>query len=334
LALGWAVAVVAVMALLKVAIKGKHAWWRLILILLAIGAVVIAAIFVLGPGGVQLEHHIGATLPGYSQSASVRRGPTRWRREACGPVPGGRQIGHLGREIVERRGAACHTSRVSVAILEREMYTEAAAARLLRVAPSTLHWWLEGRPPRYRPVIRIEPTGSRHVTWAEFVEASLLRSYRREHDVPLRELREFIDRLRDEFQVPYPLADRRPYVGPGRQLLIDLQGRSHLDPEFCLVAVANGQIVLTAPGEEFFERVDWSGDQPASWHPHQDPESPIRVNPLVRFGMPAVRGISTEAIAGELDGGASLEEVAEDFGLDIDAVRWAQSYELSQHAAA
>ena len=223
---------------------------------------------------------------------------------------------------------------MSVTILDREMYTEAAAARLLRVAPSTLHWWLEGRPPRYRPVIRVEPTCSRNVTWAEFVEAGLLRSYRREHDVPLKELREFIDRLREEFQVPYPLADRRPYVGSGRRLLIDLQDRSHLDPEFCLVAIANGQTVLTAQGEEFFERVDWSGDQPAGWRPHEDPASPIRINPLVRFGMPAIGGISTEAIAGELDGGASLEEVAEDFGLDLDAVRWAQSYELSQRAAA
>jgi hypothetical protein len=55
---------------------------------------------------------------------------------------------------------------------------------------------------------------------------------------------------------------------------------------------------------------------PASWRPHEDPVSPIRVNPLVRFGLPAVGGISTEAIAGELDGGASLEEVAGDFGLD------------------
>jgi uncharacterized protein (DUF433 family) len=44
-------------------------------------------------------------------------------------------------------------------------------------------------------------------------------------------------------------------------------------------------------------------------------------------------GISTEAIAGDLEGGASLEEAAEDFGLDLDAVRWAQSYELSQRAA-
>ncbi len=49
--------------------------------------------------------------------------------------------------------------------------------------------------------------------------------------------------------------------------------------------------------------------------------------------MPAIGGISTEAIAGELNGGASLEEVAGDFGLEIDAVRWAQSYELSQRAA-
>ena len=66
-------------------------------------------------------------------------------------------------------------------------------------------------------MIRVEPTGSRNVTWAEFVEAGLLRSYRREHDVPLKELRDFIDRLREEFQVPYPLADRRSYIGPGRR---------------------------------------------------------------------------------------------------------------------
>lgn len=228
---------------------------------------------------------------------------------------------------------ACHTDRVALTILDREMYSESTASRLLRVAPSTLHWWLEGRPPKYRPVIRPEPTNSRTVTWAEFVEAGLLRSYRRDHEVPLRELRDFIDRLRDEFQVPYPLADRRPYVGNGRRLLIDMQNRSQLDPEFCLVAVANGQTVLTAAGEEFFERVDWSGDEPASWRPHEDSASLVRINPLVRFGMPAVGGISTEAIAGELEGGASVEEVSSDFGLTPDAVRWAHSYELAQQAA-
>jgi uncharacterized protein (DUF433 family) len=50
--------------------------------------------------------------------------------------------------------------------------------------------------------------------------------------------------------------------------------------------------------------------------------------------MPMIRGISTEAIAGELEGGASAEEVAADFGLDVESVRWAHSYELAQRAAA
>src|ERR1700683_5861398 len=40
--------------------------------------------------------------------------------------------------------AACDTDSVSPALLQREMYTDTAAARLLRVARSTLHWWLAG----------------------------------------------------------------------------------------------------------------------------------------------------------------------------------------------
>jgi len=73
-------------------------------------------------------------------------------------------------------------------VLEREMYTESGAARLLRVAPATLHYWLEGgtrRNKTYKPIIREQATGSRTVTCAEFVEAGLLRQYRRQHNVPM-----------------------------------------------------------------------------------------------------------------------------------------------------
>ena len=63
-------------------------------------------------------------------------------------------------------------------MLDREMYSEAEAARLLGVAQSTLNYWLEGgvrRGKSYRPIIRTEATGGRSpVTWAEFVEAGLL----------------------------------------------------------------------------------------------------------------------------------------------------------------
>jgi hypothetical protein len=60
----------------------------------------------------------------------------------------------------------------STTVLDREMYAEAHAARLLKVAPATLHYWLEGgvrRGKLYQPVIREEATGAKTVTWAEFV---------------------------------------------------------------------------------------------------------------------------------------------------------------------
>ena len=95
----------------------------------------------------------------------------------------------------------------TLSVLEREMFSEAEAARLLRVPQSTLHYWLDGgeyRRKTYKPVIRLQPRGDRSVTWAEFVEAGLLREYRRTHRVPMAELRTFIDLLREELGVPYP----------------------------------------------------------------------------------------------------------------------------------
>ncbi len=147
---------------------------------------------------------------------------------------------------------------MGVSVLDREMFTEAAAARLLGVAQSTLNYWLEGGERRgrlYKPVIREQPRGSRApVTWAEFIEAGLLREYRRTHRVPMAELRAFIDRVRLHYKVPYPLADRRPWVS-GKELLSNAQDATGLDPEFCLVAEVRGQYVLTRPADSFLKRV-------------------------------------------------------------------------------
>ncbi len=143
-------------------------------------------------------------------------------------------------------------------LLGREMYAEAEAARLLDVAPSTLHYWLEGKAGRagkvHRPVIRQEPKGAgAAVTWAEFVEAGLLRQYRREVKVRLPELRAFIHVLRESFNVPFPLADRRPYVS-GRELVMQAQEAASLPGDFWLVTVAGGQLLLTGPSESFLRR--------------------------------------------------------------------------------
>lgn len=214
------------------------------------------------------------------------------------------------------------------------MYSEAEAARLLGLPQSTLHYWLEGgtrRGTSYKPVIRAEARGHRVVTWAEFVEAGWLREYRN-HNVSMPELRRFIDELRDRFGVPYPLADRRPLVS-GRNLVYDAQSAAQLGAEYCLVSVLNEQLLLTPPGFTFAERLEWDGDLPVAYRPDPHPDSPVRIEPDMRFGKPAIKGISTEVIWEQADVGEEVDAIAEVYRLDVADVRWALSYENAQRAA-
>jgi uncharacterized protein (DUF433 family) len=223
---------------------------------------------------------------------------------------------------------------MSTTLLEREMYSEGEAARLLRVPPSTLHYWLEGeggRSKSHAPVIRPERRGrGASVTWAEFVEAGLLREYRIKQ-VHMSTLRKFIELLREEFGVPYPLADQRPWIdkGKGRGLMWHAQVGSGLDAEHALVAVADDQFVLTAPSQSFLDRVDWDGNTPAGYRPHDDPASQVRCLPAVRFGRPSVAGISTEAIWEQRSAGLDEDEIADTYGIAEDDVFWALAYERS-----
>jgi uncharacterized protein (DUF433 family) len=223
---------------------------------------------------------------------------------------------------------------IELTTLDREMFAEAEAARLLQVHQATLHYWLEGGEQRgktYRPIIRTEPTGGRTVTWAEFVEAGLLREYRKRR-VPMAELRAFIDEPRHSYSVPYPLAHHQPYVS-ARHLILEAQEAAGLSPEFCLVAYAGGQLILTPPSQSFVERVTWDGDLAAAWRPHDDPHSPVLMAPDVRFGRPAIKGISTDVIREHDEAGEDVDEIAEAFGLSVKDVRWALAYETSAQAA-
>jgi uncharacterized protein (DUF433 family) len=169
------------------------------------------------------------------------------------------------------------------------------------------------------------------VTWAEFIEAGWLSTYRRTKGVPLPELRSFICHLRDELGVPYPLAHSRPLVS-GKQLVLKAQQEAGLEPDFQLVVAVGNQLLLSYPGQMFVEHVVWEGDVAAGWKPH-DIHSPVTIRPDVRFGRPAVAGISTSSIFERADEGASRDEIAEEFRLKVADVRWALAYEEQRRAA-
>jgi uncharacterized protein (DUF433 family) len=226
---------------------------------------------------------------------------------------------------------------MTVQVLERPMYAEPEAARPLQVAPSTLHYWLEGgerRGKQYLPVIRAETTSAKTVTWGEFVEAALLRQYRRAHFVPMVELRAAIEILHHDLGVPYPLAHSRPFVGAGRKLLLKAQTEAEVPGEYCLVAVAGGQQTLTPASEAFYDRVDWEGDLASGWRPAEDSKSPVRIRPDQRFGLPAIGGIKTETVWEHLEAGEDPRDVATELDLTVEEVRWALAYETSARARA
>ena len=55
--------------------------------------------------------------------------------------------------------------------------------------------------------------------------------------------------------------------------------------------------------------------------------------PDIRFGKPAIKGISTRALWEHVEAGEDMLDVADAFEVDVDDVRWALAYEISARAA-
>lgn len=209
---------------------------------------------------------------------------------------------------------------MSVSALEHETFSEREVARLLQVTPATLRSWLGG-------------DDRRRVTWADFIEVGLLRQYRRKGRLPLASLREFVDVLRRCTGEARPLAHRRVFF-EDRPIVLEAQDEVGLDAELCLVATVRGEAILTPTAQRFLDRVIWDGNGVAkAWRPAADPRSPVVLDPGIRFGRPAVNGISTEVLWEHEVGGESIEETAAAFDLSPAEVQWAVAYEFSSRAA-
>jgi uncharacterized protein (DUF433 family) len=59
-------------------------------------------------------------------------------------------------------------------------------------------------------------------------------------------------------------------------------------------------------------------------------ESPVVIDPEVRFGSPAVHGIPTDAISEQVRAGDSIESIVQDFSLELDDVVAALRYESTR----
>jgi uncharacterized protein (DUF433 family) len=145
----------------------------------------------------------------------------------------------------------------------------------------------------------------------------------------MQRLRPFIAGMRQQFGVPYPLAHFKPFAS-GRRLMLQVQEQRHLPEALRAVyEVSTGQLILDPRAAGFLERVDFadSEDQEALRIRPAGKESPVVIDPLISSGASTVRGTRTEILAEQASAGTPVDDIAEDFGMPVELVKAALSYE-------
>ena len=218
------------------------------------------------------------------------------------------------------------------------------AARYLHIPAGSLRSWVNGRyyPTKdgkqyFEPLIQRPESDLPQISFTNLVEAHVLRSIRKIHGVRLDKVRNALDYLDKQFQMPHPLA-RVEFQTAGVNLLVESIGR--------LVSVSeNGQMAIKAALKNLLTRVEWNEEGiaarlfPTSRDiPETVPAAPrsVEINPQLSFGRPVIvgTGILTIAIAERYEAGESPESIADDLGCGITQVHDAIRFELVLSRAA
>jgi len=159
------------------------------------------------------------------------------------------------------------------------------------------------------------------------IEAHVLRALRTEHGVSVRDVRKALQYAERELRIERLLL-RRELRSQAGELFLERYGE--------LISLStSGQIAMKHLLQEHLKRVDWDDWKfPVRLYPFlvsevMTADRPIAIDPKIAFGRPVVlkRGITTEVIAGRIDVGESVEDLAADYDLEPAEIEQAVVYE-------
>ena len=206
--------------------------------------------------------------------------------------------------------------------------------RAVKLAPATLRSWVAGRryptalgDGHFHPLIRPASRQAPLLSFWNLIEAHVLRSLRTEHGVPVQALRQALAYAKKHLRVQRLLLRKELCTNAG-QVFLDRYGR-------LINLSASGQLAMRRVFEAHLKRVEWDEWMfPVRLYPFVSTDTPtqdrpIAIDPNISFGRPVVlrMGIATAAIAGRIDAGEVVEDIAEDYELSPDEVEQAVLYE-------
>jgi len=208
------------------------------------------------------------------------------------------------------------------------------AARYLKLPVATLRSWVAGRSfpktsgvGRFQPLIHPPLKQPTTLSFWNLIEAHVLRSLRTEHGVSIGAFRKALQYAERSLNIDRLLLRKELRTDAGR-VFLDRYGE--------LIEIsASGQLAMRHLLEEHLKRVEWDERQfPARLYPfvsadELSPKRPIAIDPTIAFGRPVVisAGVSTSAIAGRIDAGETVADLAKDYALSESDISQAVFFE-------
>jgi uncharacterized protein (DUF433 family) len=198
-------------------------------------------------------------------------------------------------------------------------YTIEESARYLHVHSQTVTYWVIGTE-NMAPLSTVFTRNPMLLSFKNLVECFVLESLRKIHGMSLQAIRHSVEQLRIAGASKYPLADYDLHTERGRLIYLDENGKQ-------LTCVTHGgQMVFRDMVMPFLKRVErnergiakrlfpFTGKQYLK-SPTTAPRCVV-IDPNVAFGMPVLINsrISTAFLLSRKKGGASVKELATDYG--------------------
>ena len=223
-------------------------------------------------------------------------------------------------------------------------YGISEAAQYLRIPRTTVRDWVTGRslpneltPRRTQPIIPISKSTPRLLSFINLVEVHVLDAIRRQHNISLEKVRKAVQFLQKQFPTKHPLANHQ-FKTDGINLFIDKYGQ-------LIDITQEGQLAIKEIMKAHLKRIEWDSQGiPQKLYPftHKREFSPekieptvVVIDPRVSFGRPIIvgTGIPTAIIAERYKAGESIEDLADDYGLNTLQIQEAIRSELWVEAA-
>jgi uncharacterized protein (DUF433 family) len=198
-------------------------------------------------------------------------------------------------------------------------YTIEESARYLHVDYNKINYWVIG-DDNAAPLSTVFTRRPMLLSFKNLVECFVLESLRKIHGVSLQAVRRSVEQLRIARPSKYPLADYDLHTEGGRLIYLDEHGQQLT----CLTW--SGQMVFREILMPFLKRVERNERGIAKRlfpftrreHLKSPTDAPrvVMIDPNVAFGMPVLANsrISTAFLLSRKKGGASVEQLAADYG--------------------